>query len=205
MKKIFIVSVITVLSLGCNAQSSRSTIIPLNEEPINRVPNAYYIDSNNDLDKFQGTWVWQNGLSFFKIVLIKKTHVYVTDKGSYYDMLVGEYQYVDASGTSIINTIPLLSCSPDNPLQRNIKGNFIIDQMYLPPNSLPVNVEYSKVWLFLIDPLRTNFIGRLKMRYVDSTIPKIQIQLYDYTTDLIDDGEPLGIRIPEGNYTLVKQ
>lgn len=118
MKKSKIVLFLLFFALNSNAQT---TIIPLNNyHGMYKEPNTYYHDSDNEFDKFVGTWKWEQGLSSVTITLQKKPTVLDQDTNNYFDLLVGEYQFIDDTGTVVINTLPNLLNNSILPFYRNI-------------------------------------------------------------------------------------
>ncbi len=104
MKKIFFLLIL--FSLQCTAQSN---IVPLTE--CNKIYNhadgsAYFKDTNNEMDKYVGTWKWAQGNKEFILTLIKqiKHHYHQTGNDNYYeDRLIGYYQ-VKENGNIIADT-----------------------------------------------------------------------------------------------------
>jgi hypothetical protein len=84
MKKLLIISIFTI-GFACKAQSP---IFPL-EDWDEEQSNAYYKDLDNELDTFEGTWLYTNGNTSWKIIL-KKEITFFNDK-YYEDLIVGEY------------------------------------------------------------------------------------------------------------------
>ena len=111
MKKInFIVLMLFVIS--CKAQIPIKSIY--DDTDIN---GAYYKDTNNDFDKFVGTWKYTNGITSLTITLQKKAqyHKFHSNGDNYYlDVMVGEYKYIE-NGVEKINTLPFLSQNFDDP------------------------------------------------------------------------------------------
>lgn len=85
--------------------------------------NSYYKDINNVLNDFEGTWLYTNGNTSLKIILVKSTQYFNGD--FYEDLLIGGYQYIE-DGDEKINT---LADADDPSIGRNasIKGNNIYD------------------------------------------------------------------------------
>ena len=83
----FILLFISVIA--CKAQSP---IIDIeNYKFRNSKENAYYKDTNNFFNDFEGTWIATKGNKTLKIVLLKKIKSY-TGK-IYTDYVSGEYEY----------------------------------------------------------------------------------------------------------------
>ena len=103
---------LVLLSFSCKAQN---TLIPIYENDDLFVhPNAYYYDSESEFDKFVGTWKWEEGLSSITITLQKKSHVFIPDRGSFVDLLVGEYSFVGA-GAVVTKDVPPWTIVAGNP------------------------------------------------------------------------------------------
>ena len=106
MKNIYTLFIILTV-LNCKAQSP---IIDIEDYSYrnNSQENAYYKDVNNFFNAFEGTWIYTNGNTSFKIV-IEKTVMRYTGK-FYKDGIKGEYQYIE-NGVEKINTLANLSQS----------------------------------------------------------------------------------------------
>lgn len=99
---------------------SCQTIVDLKYKKGERTPNTYYKDIDNRLDTFEGTWIYDNGTDYIKIVLIKKIKVSV---GDYFeDILIGEFQYKH-NGIEKINTLHNLNATLVNIMLHGIYGN----------------------------------------------------------------------------------
>src|SRR5690554_6657724 len=144
MKKILII--ITILINLYNY--SQSPILSLEQDLgwKNNIAGAYYKDLDNVLDTFEGTWLYTNGTTSLKIVLVKKS---VFFEGSYYeDLMVGEYQYIE-NGTEKINTLSNLNQNLG--YSHKITGNDIHrDCDYLPV--VDCTDGEARLVLGLIDP-----------------------------------------------------
>ena len=104
MKNIYALFII-LTALNCKAQSP---VIDIDNWDGESQENAYYKDVNNFFDVFEGTWLYTNGDTSFKIIIVKKTMLYT---GKFYtDYVIGEYQYIE-NGVEKINTLANLSQS----------------------------------------------------------------------------------------------
>ena len=111
---------ITLLAIQCKAQTP---IIDLNDRNGDYINGAYYKDTNNLLNQFEGTYVMNDGVNYLKIVFQKKIMQYT---GScYQDLLIGEYQY-KKNGVEIINTLNKLDGPLPNVYQHSIDGNYFL-------------------------------------------------------------------------------
>ncbi|GAA5084737.1 hypothetical protein GCM10023210_04840 [Chryseobacterium ginsengisoli] len=164
---------------------------------------AYLKDTENFLNKFIGTWKYQNGNEQFKIVLKKKLK-YDYD-GRYSDILYGEYQYINVSGQILVNTLDKIDIPMDESYH-NITGATFI------PNNLRVKCNDCspgefRVESFFDDPDRKGLIGTgVIFRYVNPTTIKVLIigskgKVLESETDNLPDQ----LRVPSAEYTMVKQ
>ena len=116
MKKTYLFLIILIGFIG----RAQNPIIDLLSRDGKRDYNAYYKDTNNILNQFEGTWIYTNGTTSFKIVLIKKELAY---SGSYYeDLIIGEYQYIK-DGEELYNSLYLLDENLNNLYDHTINGN----------------------------------------------------------------------------------
>lgn len=108
---------------------------------------AYYKDLNNELDPFEGTWLYTNGTTTLKLQLEKIEQFY---NGTYYeDLIIGEYQYVE-NGLEVINTLANINLT--DAYTHEIYGNTIYkDCAYLPASSC-IDGEV-RLDVILADPL----------------------------------------------------
>lgn len=123
MKNILSILII-VTTISCKAQIITYSIGDWYEG----IPNAYYKDLNNELDAFEGTWLYSNGNTTLKIILRKEVMYF---NGRYYeDLIVGEYQYIK-DGVELINT--LSNINNPNAYEHKIRGqNLYYDCYFLP-------------------------------------------------------------------------
>lgn len=113
---------ITFLTIACKAQTP---IINILDDDGSSISGAYYKDVNNLLDQYEGTYLYTNGTTSFKIVLVKKTMQF---NGEYYeDLIIGEYQYIE-NGVEIVNTLSELNFTYSNQRRHNIDGNHFISK-----------------------------------------------------------------------------
>lgn len=97
----------------CKAQSP---VINLLERTSPRIDNAYYKDTNNLLNQFEGTWLYTNGNSSLKITIVKKIMLFT---GKYYeDYLIGDYQYIE-NGIEKVNTLANINNNVDHLIDGN--------------------------------------------------------------------------------------
>jgi hypothetical protein len=127
MKKIILIITIGLIFYNCKAQTP---VLNMEIDTKYDAPNnSYYKDINNELNNFEGTWLYTNGSTSLKLKLVKSTQYF---NGSFYeDLLIGGYQYIK-DGVEKINT---LTDANDSSIGRNasIRGNNIYSNCkYLP-------------------------------------------------------------------------
>lgn len=104
MKK-YLIFLILVVSYSCKAQ----TTFPMSLDYSNYLKNNNYIkDTNNDLDKFVGTWKWispTNSNTYFEIVYFKIAYWNANNINNFFmDEIFGNYKYVE-NGITTTNTL----------------------------------------------------------------------------------------------------
>ena len=87
--KNLILTLAIIISVSCNAQMK---IIGLDDFSEDLSTGTYLKDLDYDLDKFVGTWKYQNGINTLIIKLEKIEKVYNEDY--YADLLIGSYKYI---------------------------------------------------------------------------------------------------------------
>lgn len=117
MKTIKIFLAFFIMQLNC---IYAQTIVDLNDRNGNRFSNTYYKDTQNKLNQFEGTWLYDDGVYYIKLVFIKKVQVPVDDY--FEDILIGEFQY-KINGVEIINTLGNLNSVFPNIHMYGIYGN----------------------------------------------------------------------------------
>ena len=200
MKNTIYILLFAITILSCRAQSP---IVGL-ETLEHTISNGSYVkDLNNELDKFTGTWIFNNNDSTFIISLQK---IEMNFNGDYYeDFLVGEYTYI-LNGFTLINTIPLLNSSPNDYDNRNIGGRYFISGQEYGCEDCGDNEK--RIDLYFNDPDRAYLSSSIILRYlVDETNQK-KISATIIATDgviLPYDGAPEEPRVPYGTYLMEKQ
>lgn len=123
---------IGLFSLSCKAQFPTLPI----EDWYKEQEGAYYKDIDNELDDFEGTWLYTNGNTSLKIILRKEVMFY---NGDYYeDVMVGEYRYIE-NGVELINTLDNINVT--DVYEHNIYGQSLFYNCTLLPASDCVDGE----------------------------------------------------------------
>ena len=118
MKKIILIFTI-ILTVKSKAQTP---VIDLQTWNGDIISGMYIKDVNNVLNQFEGTWLYTNGTTSLKIVLVKK-HMKLL--ATYYqDLIIGEYQYIE-NGIEKFNSLAELNTIFPNEYYHKIVGNHI--------------------------------------------------------------------------------
>jgi hypothetical protein len=190
MKTIFKILVILVLNITfVEAQ----TIVDLNDRPLNRIAGTYYQDTQYKLNQFEGTWLYDDGTHYIKLVLVKKIQVPV---GNYFeDILIGEFQY-KLNGTEIINTLSNLNDTLPNIYFHGIDGN------YFWTNHTPFDEYTTDNFRLGVDINENDCMSEIDIRtLILNGQPAIQI----FKRKPLGIGQACNPVIPGGFYYLIKQ
>ena len=116
MKKILIIILFVIKA------SAQTPVIELDSWNGDITAGMYIKDSPNTLNQFEGTWLYTDGNTSLKIVLVKK--IKDGDVVSYFeDILIGEYQYIE-NGVEKFNSLSNLNIVHSNVYNsHNIVGN----------------------------------------------------------------------------------
>ena len=197
---------ITVLYLTTFACKAQLPVVARDASMSDKPQGTYFKDLNNEFNKFEGTWVYTNGNTSFTIKLFKKEMKYSTSVGYYFDKLYGEYKYVE-NGVEIINTLPSLVACPNDTDNRNIGGGYIIPtNMFLACDDCAANER--RVMLYFNDPQRSYLESSIVLRYVigQNNPNKMKVTLFESDGVILPYvGAPGEIRVPYGEYLMVKQ
>ncbi|AZA56222.1 hypothetical protein EG349_15685 [Chryseobacterium shandongense] len=142
MKSVLLLIIFAVVSF-----KSQSPVYTLGQSPINKPQNSYIKDTNNILNKFEGTWKYSENGKVFTIVLQKVEMVFIIDY--YKDLLKGEYKYIN-NGITIVDTsnFPLLKSKLTGAKLWEGNANKItlfFDDPERPKMSCEVTLTYSNI------------------------------------------------------------
>jgi len=205
MKNIFnLVYLLSVIS-----GYSQSQTIPLRTLNIPRGATNYYLkDTYNDLDKYVGTWTYNNPQTNTSLTIkLKKVIKFYNNEDSVYeDYLAGEYRYVENNNEKA-NT--LVNLGQTDPYHNNIMGNLMISDRTQFPVCPECPEDVIRIKLSFDDPERKHISGGMHMwrkTEADGT-EKIMIDLYYDGLGLRyweHPTTPNTLRVPYGKYTLTK-
>ena len=201
MKKILYIA-LTILVTSCYAQNP---VINITDDDGSEINGAYYQDQNNLLDPYEGTWLYTNGTTSLKIVLVKKIQQY--NSKYYEDLIIGEYQYIE-NGVEKINTLSDIDIVYNNQRTHHIDGNSIIRNTSKPPcPSCGYTEKRLRLGLTEVD---TGLHGRMIIRritYNGQLAITINIRAEGNSTPWFE-GQPQppnDFIVHAGDYILIKQ
>lgn len=199
MKKLFIIPMLLIL-ITCKAQS---TIVNI-ENKHSTEEGVYNKDVNNLLNAFEGDYIYSNGSTSLKIILKKKVMQF---NGKYYeDLIIGEYEY-KVGGITQISTLTNIDIVYPNQL---VTGHGIAGNSLLKKTSRPICSECAtnekRLRLGFRDPTTTVYGNILIQKIVHLGQPAIKVIIYaEGVTYLVGTTPPEGMKVPLGEYILIKQ
>lgn len=203
-KKTIITFLLFISFISCKAQ-----IVNIEDECFGTSSNTYYKDINNLLNPYEGTWKYQNGN---EILIVKLRKVLNTATSTTADVIIGEYQYIDANGVEKINTLSNFDVNNIAQSFHTIFGHCINN--YTEPVCDICLPNTKRVVLVYGDPLKDVsgefYMGKaivggneaIKM-FIKTDGNKVNTNGSDVYSDFIF--EYVGVTIPKGWYTLIKQ
>jgi hypothetical protein len=186
-----------LIAVSCRAQSP---VINLRDWKGENIINSYLKDANNDLNAFEGTYVYTSGDTIFKIIL--KKFIMARTFRHYEDMLIGELEYKIGT-TTLLNTLSQLNTVYFDQSRHLIDGSTVLQNHEVPdcsdcvPNEIRVRLSINDtryVSAFFVK--RTTVNG--------SPALKVFKQTFGPRTKLSGTTEPEPI-IRDGNYIFIKQ
>jgi hypothetical protein len=182
MKSVLLLIIFTVISF-----KSQSPVFTLGQSPVNLPMNSYIKDTNNILNKFVGTWLYNQNGKMFTMSINKQEMI---DFNEYYkDMLFGNFKY-QINNSLIANTFGKTGFKSGITGATLWEGN---------PN---------KVTLFFDDPERPKMSARVTLTYSNiNGIEKLHwdLKLTGYVSSRDPNMNPAtDFRVPT-NVELIKQ
>jgi len=201
IRYITIIVISSILSFSCKAQ-----VTPLYKANPDLPEGTYYKDLDNDMEKFGGTWMWENGNTSFTMILDKEEHIFSESENVFHDMVVGEYQFIE-NGIEIINTLPRLNDASIIGHGFYLSGTAILHKNHPPLKCDDCTNDERRIKLFLYDPGTPHIPMQIILRHiVDNGIEKLQAMIIGGGSYIDSTTHPNTPRIPFGVYfTLVKQ
>lgn len=208
MKNIIILFVISLIFTNCKAQ-----IIPrYGSEPYGEIDGAYYKDVNNELNPFEGTWLYTTLNDTLKVTFVKKYHF---DRGEFFtDYLIGEFQYVE-DGIEKANTLSNINVNHSSIFDYNMYSIAFVKKFAFPVCN-DCTLADKRLVMHFDEPanddslLDANFIMR---HVIENGVEKLKVQFImissaDGINKDSNSNEPSTAErhsIPYGEYTLIKQ
>ena len=193
--------IIALISIHCKAQNP---VIDISESELGQ-PDGYYIkDMNSLLNQFEGTYLYTNGTTSFKIILVKKVQQY---NGRYYeDLIIGEYQYIE-NGIEKVNTLNEINTVYNNQRVHNIDGNWIVDNIfrYWKCTNCPANEK--RLSLSIRDAATNRYASFTMRRTTENGQQVMKIKISHVTGgNTYEVGQPLppAFSLPQGEFTFLK-
>ena len=153
MKHLISIIILAFSLYNCRAQNP---IVDLDSLGMHNTQNTYYKDIQNNLNSFEGTWLYTDLNTSLKIVLVKSVMFY---NGDYYeDLIVGGYQYIE-NGIEKINTLVDVNNSNIG-YSASIWGNSIHNNCFFIPVDDCVDGE-KRLVLAIFDPMNNKHNGNL--------------------------------------------
>lgn len=165
-------------------------------------PNTYYKDTKNELQKFVGTWIYDNGKYYFRITIFKEKVIKNKKNKVYVDMLFTKFIYknrgriiYDNYGTNSYDQYPGLVNTKPSRLNSNFVKNDTLTFYYDEPSDYrrrrdqTLHITYSSdtvpklYWKRTTKPQRiyggrVNCMNGLTIDNFDLTIPTDMVLWY---------------------------
>jgi hypothetical protein len=199
MKTIKII-IIALIAIQCKAQNP---IINIEDADGFPTTGIYYKDINNLLNPFEGTYLYTNGNTSFKIILVKKVQQY---NGRYYeDLIIGEYLYTN--GVNTVDTLNEINTVYNNQRVHNIDGNFVVNNNFREWKCPTCPINEKRLSLSIRDAATDRYahIGMRRTTENGQEVMKIKIshatgQSYNVDTEPV----PPDFSLLYGEFTLIK-
>lgn len=202
-----------LINLSC---SSKAQIVDIYNSPSYADSNIYYKDLTNFQNQFEGTWIYQQGLTYLEVQFRKKQMMSLRPGiNQYYaDVLVGEYKYVDANGVVKVNSLSNLIIDHPSVFDYNIfSGQRKANNAYPVCNSCPTGT--LRLRMHFDEPanddlgLSADFIIR---HVIENGVEKLIVTFINTGSaagfsknNLSTPSTFTEFSLPYGSYTLIKQ
>lgn len=190
--------ILIFFAISCKAQNP---IIDISEDDgTYEINGAYYKDTQNLLNPFVGTYIYNQNGKMLKIVLQKKEMSF--SYNHYEDLIIGEYQYIE-NGVEKSNTLYKLNNSYSDGIFYSIHGNLMLNADSLCDDCI-LNEKHLRGGLFESTSGNSAEID-FKLTTVNGQ-PAIRVWLYwRYRTQIEGQPAPQLPSFPGGEYIMIKQ
>jgi hypothetical protein len=197
MKNIIKITMLLMI-IGCKAQNP---IVNISNNH-SMEPGCYNQDVDGVLPEYEGEYLYTNTVAntTLRIKLVSKIMNY--NSKYYEDLLIGEYEY-KVNGVTIISTLSDLTTSfPPNHIH-NISGYSI---MSLGGSPTWQNTK-RRIFLSFTDPFTSRWGRMFITKTTQGGLPAIKILIFAVggANYMVGQSEPPLFKVPEGEYTLIKQ
>lgn len=198
MKKFIPLITIFFALTTCKAQTPIYDI----SEPKDGPKNSYYKDVNGLLNGYDGTYLYTDGNTSFKLILKKKVQSY----GYYYqDLVVGEFQFIK-NGVEIGNTLSKMAINyTDEEINHTITGNFIITGTKLGCPECSVTEKRLRLGFVDYKSPNTADIDIRKTTVNGNVAIKVHIRWSEFIMIKEGDSSPAPASLYTGEYLMIKQ
>jgi hypothetical protein len=203
MKDIIKIIMYFAISITCNAQLQ---VIDILDDNGDEITGAYYKDTQNLLNPFEGTYLYTNGNTSLKIQLRKK--IMSSMNNFYYeDLIVGDYQFIKEGEeiANCLNAIYETNITIPNGCSFPISGNLIITQG--DPDCQHCIAGEKALYVGFSDDITDNWASVSIRLITVSGQPAIEMHVFWEGPKIWHEGtpRPLNAIFPGGYYTLIKQ
>ena len=197
-------NVINILMILINSICVSQIINIRDRGIVNVASGQHYKDIENLLNPFEGTWIFDDGTRYLKIILVKRINHY---NGSYTnDYIYGGYEY-KVNNQTLVNTLIDANTLYTSRLKYSIYGNIILENDYQP---ICNDCDLNEIRLFLsfFEP-SSILSGRLIIKKtIINGQEAIKLNLTGSNSTYYKDGTPPppgDFVLPSGDYILLKQ
>lgn len=183
---------------------AQNPVIDIENRNGNRQTNAYYKDTNNLLNQYVGTYVYNYGNVSFKIVLEKRIQQYNGD--FYEDIIIGEYQYIE-NNIELSNTIPEINTVYNNQIKHNIYGYSLINNNNREWLCSSCNLNNKRLRGVIKDVSTSIGANIFLHRTVENNQEVLKVKISNVDRIIVVSGQsaPSEFSLPVGEFTMIKQ
>lgn len=201
MKNIFLILTLLVSSIV-----KSQTVIDITDTTYSNVTNTYYNyyqkDLHNVLDPFQGTYIYSNGNTIFKIVL--KKMIKQPEGLHFEDMIIGEYQYIE-NGVEKVNTLSNIDTAYNHQFSKHgIAGNSPIGNNNREWKCPQCNPNEKRLRASITDVNTKRSATIFMRRTIVNGQEVLQIKIKNVLPDFENMNAP-DFSLPKGEFTMIKQ
>lgn len=196
---------ISLFVFSTNSIAQNTNIYPIEGRDWKRIAGAYYKDTNNVFNDYEGTWLYTNGTITYRIKL--KKLIYSAILNYHEDVLVGEYQYID-NGVELVNTLSNINSTSNYQYDYEIWGSMIYTTPFwlnctdCAPDEKRVGVGFGD-----LNYNTTKLDGRMTLKKTTVGGQEAIKAYIGYPGPMmLRDGDPIPVpTIPSGWYTFIKE